>query len=112
MIFNLDSTGNLIWEQYIHKNQLSLDDDGVYSSFALLNEGNKLRYLFNEMLGRQVRLHSFSLQGNGTALQEDIYHSDQRDIILAPRFAKQTGKSEILIPSFTRQSFRLVKLKF
>ena len=112
MIFNLDHLGSLIWEQIIHKNQLSLDDDGVYSSFALLNEGNQLRYIFNETLGRQVRLHSFSLKGDGSANQEDIFNSDNREIILAPRYAKQIAKSEILIPSFTRQSFRLIKLNF
>lgn len=48
MVYKMDSTGRLLWNTYVPKNQHSINDGGYYLSYAHYFNDNKLYFVFND----------------------------------------------------------------
>jgi len=112
MALSYNKDGVREWSSFIPKVQYSQEDGGVFSSYALLNSGGSLAFLFNDFnvshsriqlatidAGGATDIHSFSAEGN-----------DYPDWL--PRAGKQVSGRSLIVPCFHRKQICFAKVVF
>jgi hypothetical protein len=112
MALSYNGNGNQEWNAFVPKEQYSQEDGGLFSSYALLNTGGTLGFLFNDFdsyhshiqlatLDAQgkVDIHSFSPEGN-----------DNPDWL--PRSGKQVSGRAMMIPCLHKRQICFAKVVF
>jgi hypothetical protein len=112
MAISYNKDGVREWSSFIPKNQYSQEDGGVFSSYALLNTGGALAFLFNDFniahsriqlatveAGGSTEIHSFSPEGN-----------DYPDWL--PKSGKQVAGRELIVPCLHRKQICFAKVIF
>lgn len=111
LLLSIDNEGSIEWKKVLTKNQLSENDKGYYSSFALVNRYNKLHVIYNNRISSQSDIRDYVVDIN---TKEGSYQKldDGSEMMLTPKYGKQISPNEIIIPSISRSYFKLVKIKF
>jgi hypothetical protein len=112
MALSYDKEGMREWNSIIPKEQYSQEDGGVFSSYALLNTGGTLGFLFNDFNASRSRIqlatitpegktdiHSFTAEGN-----------DYPDWL--PRNGKQVAGRIIIVPCLRKKQICFAKVVF
>ena len=110
--FSLNPSGEMEWHSVLRKKQSSEDDNGVYSSYLMLNEKDKLHFLYLDDALTSASLNEYSLTSTGKQDKKLLTYQEEQDIMLMPKLGKQTAPDEVVIPSYKSGSLRLVKVTF
>jgi hypothetical protein len=110
--FQFDNEGRIIREHILRKKQVTEDDGGVYSSFILTNNGNKLIFIHSEGIGNNVDFVAQSMQADGEIERKVLLPDLDRSAPLLVKMAKQISPNEVIIPSFRGNTFKLIKILF
>lgn len=110
--FQFDNDGKIVREHILRKKQVTEDDGGIYSSFILANNGNKLVFLHSEGIGNNVDFVTQSLQADGEIERKVLLPDIDRSSPLLVKMAKQISTHEVIIPSFRGNTFKLIKILF
>ena len=65
MALSYNKDGTREWSSFIPKQQYSQEDDGVFSSYALLNTGGTLAFLYNDFDARHSRIQLSTVTAEG-----------------------------------------------
>lgn len=100
------------WNTIIPKQQYSQEDDGVFSSYALLNTGGTLAFLFNDFDTRHSRIQLATVTADG---KSDIHGltaegNDYPDWL--PKSAKQVSGRVMVVPCFYRKQICFARVSF
>jgi len=100
------------WSSFIPKQQYSQEDGGVFSSYALLNTGGTLGFLFNDFNVAHSRIQLATLEADG---KTDIHTftadgNDSPDWL--PRSGKQVSARELVVPCFHKRQICFAKVVF
>ncbi len=109
LITKIDSANNVIWQETMHKEQVSDGDEGLYSSFSLL----KLKKDFWIYFNAQDKLNT--IQQAQVDLNGEFRYQILNDRILDLNNAvfnkyKQISATEIIIPCEKNNTFSFVKV--
>ncbi len=110
--FSINPNGVLEWSEVMRKKQASEDDNGVYSSFLVMNEKEKLRFIYLDDVSTSGVLNTYVLSSIGKSSRETILNQEDKDLMLLPKMGKQVSPSEVVIPSYKGNALCLVKLTF
>lgn len=112
MALSYNKDGQRDWAAYIPKEQYSQEDNGVFSSYALLNTGGTLAFLFNDFninhsriqlatveAGGKTDIHAFATEGN-----------DEPDWL--PKAGKQVASRILIVPCFHKKQICFAKVVF
>jgi len=106
-----DADGNIQWQSFIRKNQYSQEDNGIFSSYALINTGGALGFLFNDFNTRRSTIQLASVEADGKVNIKSLStQSDDPDWL--PRQGKQVGAREIVIPCLRKRQICFAKVVF
>lgn len=100
------------WTKVLRKKQVSEDDDGFFSSYALHIRGDELFIIYNEDIYQKANVAAYRIDPKGEVKRSVAFNSGDEDILVAPRLAKQVSSNEIIMPSFRKNALRLVKLTY
>lgn len=111
MILSIDKNSTLQWSSIIHKNQFD-DDNDNYLSFGIMNSGGEIHFLFNTDVNKNQLLadHSFTSEGNIT--RNPPLKSQDKGYKFMPRFAKQVGARQVILPCNYRGYIVFAKIDF
>ncbi len=127
IVVNIKPNGEIQWASRIPKRQLTSNDQGYFSSYAMAIGKDKLYFVYNDN-GRNFdddpnnRIRSFNGRNSVIALSE-VYkdgtvksypiasNRDER-IITRPKVCKQSGRNEMLIYGELNRKFKLGALTF
>ncbi len=112
LVFSIHPTGDLHWNEILHKKQYSQDDEAMYSSYFLLKTRRNLRFLYNDEVRQENPVNEYILTGNGKSDRKNIMNTQGVDLMLVLQNAVQVSVDEVVIPSERRRLFKLVKLKY
>lgn len=110
--FSLNPNGDLEWRNILHKKQSSEDDNGIYSSFFIANEKDKLRLLYLDDVSSSGILNQYILTSTGKADRAVIANQEEKDVFLLPKMGKQISPDEVVVPSYKNGELRLTKIIF
>ena len=113
VVFNLKIDGSLAWSQAVLKDQTTLDDNGIFSSYAVLRHRLGNAYIFSDMSAKQTRLLAAYISGNGEMTVKELQTSEEADdLSLMPRSAVQISKSEIVMPCVSKNYLCFLKISY
>ena len=110
--FSINPNGEMEWNSIMRKKQASEDDNGTYSSFLLMNEKEKLRFIYLDDISFSGTLNEYVLRSNGKYERDVLLNQEEKDIMLLPKMGKQISPSEVILPSYKGNELRLVKITF
>ena len=113
-IFALSYNGEGVneWYAFIRKSQYSQEDGGMFSSYALINTGGILGFLFNDFNTNRSKIQFATLDAAGKVEMRSLAAGTASDPDWLPRSAKQTGVREIIIPCLRRKQICFAKIVF
>ena len=111
MIFFFKKDGNLQWSNTIQKRQFD-DNSDMNLSYQLFNTGNEVRFLFNQLERRDLLLNSVTINAAGTIKRDPTLKGLDQGYIFMPRYGKQVGLKEIVLPCMNRNFICFAKLDF
>lgn len=109
-IITFDKEGNKVWDNVIVKSQREDNTDGSLSYQIFLTENN-MHYLLNNS-GKISELENIVIQNNGSLTKSNPVLAKEKRLDFMPRYGKQTGDNEMIIPYLYRSNISFAKLKF
>ena len=111
LIFSINASGLPDWNSIIRKKQISREDRGVNSSYALINSKQKITFIFNEDVEQNSNVLQYEMEADGTLDRKSIFNANQQEVQLRPSSAEQISYNEIIIPSIYKKTLSFVKLQ-
>lgn len=109
VIFSVNATGGIDWSQVIRKEQTSVDDEGQYSSFALMTNQAEISLIYNSDIGRNNEVAGHIINNKGKAETRKLSNTSD-NISILPRAGIQTDANTLVIPAVTRKKLYLAKI--
>jgi VCBS repeat-containing protein len=112
-VISIDKNGNPEWNSIISKNQSSYNGENALS-YTIFNTGGEIHLLFNETEKRsQTTLSDKSITASGDInTNTTIKLLNNMDYQFLPRFGKQVGSKQIIIPCTYRNSICFAKIDY
>ncbi|MDQ3052074.1 MAG: hypothetical protein M3Q95_14420 [Bacteroidota bacterium] len=111
VVISVNKDATVDWSAIVEKNQVSLDDDGVFSSFIAILNSEQFLLLYNDDISRRNKILPASITSNGVLTKgKPVPVSD--GFILLPRSGKQVAENELLIPAYKKRDLHLVRFTF
>jgi hypothetical protein len=111
MIFFFNRNGNLEWSNTVRKKQFD-DNSDVMLSYLLFNTGSEVRFLFNQLEKREQILNSVTLNAAGKLKRDPTLKGLDSNYEFMPRYGKQVGLREVVLPCTNRNYICFAKLDF
>jgi hypothetical protein len=112
MALCISPEGKETWAKVMRKKQVSEEDDGFFSSYALHIRGGELNFIYNEDIYQSASVINYNVTAEGQVKRASIFNSNDQNVLLVPRLGKQVSSNETIIPSFRKNNLRLVKLTY
>lgn len=112
LVLSYDGEGNNEWYKFIRKNQYSQEDGGIFSSYALVNAGGALGFLYNDFNATRSRLGFTTIDGAGHIERLSINTFGNKDPDWLPRSGVQVGAKEMIVPCLRKQQICFAKIVF
>ncbi len=128
IVVNIRPSGEIEWATRIPKRQVSANDGGYYSSYAMSIVRDKIYFVFNDNnrnfgdRGRNNRLYNFNGSNSIIALAEiskdgglevrPLFNNREASVITRPKVCKQTNKREMVIYGEKGRRYRFAHLEF
>lgn len=112
MALSYNKDGGREWKAFIQKDQYSQEDEGVFSSYSLLNTGGTLAFLFNDFNPSHSRIQLATLDPDG---KSDVHSfnaegNDYPDWL--PRAGKQVAGRVLVVPCLHKKQICFAKVVF
>lgn len=111
MVFFFNADGKLRWSNTIRKNQYD-DNSDSFISYQLFITGNEIRFLFNQKEKRELLLNSATIDASGRIKRQPTLKNLNRDYDFMPKFGKQVGLRQIIMPCLYKNYICFAKLEF
>lgn len=112
ILFSLDNTGAIDWHNFIRKKQVSKEDKGINSSFAMANCKQSLYFIFNEDISQNNNVLQYQMLADGSLDRKSLFNPNQQEVELRPSASRQISFNEVIIPSIYRRTIAFVKVVF
>ncbi len=112
LMLSIGPDGENDWTEILRKKQISEDDDGYYSSYAMLNTADRLYLIYNQEIHSKADVNSMAIDPTGSAKRNYLFNTGDQNVVLVPRAGLQVSSTEIIIPSFRKNYLTLLKLSF
>lgn len=109
VILSVNPDGTTDWSQVIEKEQRSLDDEGLFSSFNTLLLPDELVLIYGRNPGRYSELFLKSIRPDGSTQAIRTAGAGEQ-FALMPRFGRQVEDSVFLAPAQHKKKLFLVKI--
>ena len=112
MVLSYTADGKRDWSSIIPKEQYSQEDGGMFSSYAFLNTGGTLVFLYNDFNRSHsgIRLATVGADGNTAFHSFAPEGNDNPDWL--PKAGKQVGGREMIVPCLHKRQICFAKIGF
>ena len=108
---SFDKDGKMKWSNVVHKSQY--DDEGEATiSYQTVNTGDAVRFLYNDFEKRDPILTVQSIAPDGLVIRNPTLKNLDKGYSFLPRYAKQTGQKQVVIPCLYRGFLAFAKVEF
>lgn len=111
IVFYYNAEGKLQWTNAIRKNQFD-DNTDAYLSYQLFNTGSEVRFLFNQREKRELLLNSATIDAEGKVKRQPTLKNLNRDYDFMPKYGKQIGLRQVVLPCMYKNYICFAKLEF
>ena len=110
-VLSFDSTAKMEWNTVIKKSQYD-DNTDSYLGYGLLKTGGEVHFIYNQLERRTLLLGDQSITSDGQLHRSPTFHNLDKGYQFMPRYAKQVGAREMLVPCDYRSYICFAKIDF
>lgn len=110
LVLSYDAGKQQQWHTFLRKEQYSQEDDGIFSSYTLLNTGGGLGFLFNDFDARRSRIQLNSVNAEGAVQVGFMDSGSADDPDWLPREGRQVDNREVVIPCLRKKQICFAKI--
>jgi hypothetical protein len=111
VVLSFDPNGKMEWSNVIRKAQFD-DNTDNYIGYSIVASGDKAHFIFNIQDKRTMTMTDQSLYPDGQLDRNPTFKNLDRGYEFMPRYAKQIGLRQIIVPCQYRGSTCFVKVEF
>lgn len=111
IILSIDNTGKLAWSNVITKTQTANETDHTLS-YQIINTGNQLHFIFNQQERDNTLLADNSIAPNGQLTRNPTVRNLNQGYTFIPRYAKQIGAKQAIVPCIYDNYLCFVKIEW
>ncbi len=104
--------GRLEWHAFARKDQYSQEDGGAFSSYAFINTGGALGFLYNDYDSRHSRIMLTTISDEGKVDIHPLDAGGGEDPDWLPKAGKQVSAHEVIVPCLKRRQICFAKVVF
>jgi hypothetical protein len=108
----INADGRHHWQTVLHKKQYSQDDDGIFSSFFMMKQADKLRFLFNDEIKYENTCSEYLVTPLGEFDRNSLLNTEDQNLRLRFKDGLQLNATECIIPSEYRNKLKLILVKY
>ncbi len=112
LVLNYSEDGTLLWRNFIRKDQYSQEDGGMFSSYAMLNSGASIVFLYNDFTTNRSTLSLAAIDGEGNLQMKRMDQGRGAGGDWIPRAARQTDIRELVVPVLKRNNLLYSRVAF
>ncbi len=112
MALSYDKDGTRQWNAFVPKEQYSQEDGGLFSSYALLNSGGTLAFIFNDFNPSQSRIKLATLSADGQKDIRSFTAEGNDDPDWMPSKGKQVAGRILIVPCLHKKQICFAKVVF
>jgi hypothetical protein len=127
IVVNIRPDGEIAWAARIPKSQMSRNDGGIYSSYAMSTVADKLYFIYNEdprnLDPNRKKTYSESpdkssvvvlaeVNKEGLVKRAPLFQNKEEGIITRPKICRQIGRKEMAIYGESGRAYRFGTLTF
>jgi hypothetical protein len=128
IVINISPKGIIEWAQKIPKIQVTAEDGGFYSSYAMTVKDDKLYIIFNDSkdnyslkpgasyknfeMGKDAIVTMVTVDKSGNTKREALFGHEDVEIITRPKVCEQISANEMLIYGQKKKTHQFAKLTF
>lgn len=112
LVLSVAPSGNLDWHTTIHKDQISVNDNGLYSSYLLSVLPDRLVYVYNDLSRKDWNLSMVQVNNKGEVKNDILVRGGEVDGHLIPQYGDQIAYDQLLIPCQDRHGQVLLRISF
>jgi hypothetical protein len=109
-VLSVDKNGKWEWNKIIHKDQFD-DDNENFLSYATVNSGDEIHFLFNADNKNQI-ISDQSITPAGAVKRNPTLRSQEKGYQFMTKLSKQTGARQLLVPCIYRGYICFAKVDF
>jgi hypothetical protein len=111
LITSVNPDGEIDWNKVIRKDQMTMNDNGYYSSFLLGVTENGINLIFNDGIQSRSEVLSYIVKPDGSIVHDILVRNNSFDGLSVPKIGAQVNYNELIIPAFNHKSaFLLLKI--
>jgi hypothetical protein len=111
MVLSINPDGNILWNNVITKDQNSVDDEGLFSSYFCAVTGGRLALVYNKYVEENSSVLLTSISATG-AQRTDVLFNEVEKISLVVQTAKQVSDDRVIVPAFRQDKFYIISIDF
>jgi hypothetical protein len=112
LAMSYNAEGKREWNAYVRKDQYSMDDGGSFSSYAFINTGASLGFLFNDYGSRRSRIQLATVSDDGKVAIHPLDTGSDTDPDWLPRAGRQVSAHELIVPCLRKRQICFAKVVF
>jgi hypothetical protein len=112
LMLSIDTAARLSWHAIGRKDQVSINDQGVYSSYLQSILPGKVYYIFNDLSRKNWSLNLYELNADGSVHNSVLVKSQDYNYRLIPQQGRQVSWNTTIIPAYGRDGLILMKITF
>ncbi len=129
LVLNFNAAGDLVWKCKIPKRQHTTNDGGYYSSYALMIQGDKLFFIYNDnpknltlqeneapadfyRNRRELAVVIAEVTADGKLTRELLLTTERGEVIVRPKVCEQTAANEMVLYSERTSVFQFSRVVF
>ncbi|HNL82558.1 MAG TPA: hypothetical protein PKG56_04140, partial [Chitinophagaceae bacterium] len=101
LMLSYDSSAKIDWTNVIIKSQYD-DDSDEKLNYTAINTGTDIKFLFNLQERRNWMLNEQAISNEGQISRSPTLKNLERGYEFMPKFAKQVGSKQIIVPCLYR----------
>lgn len=111
LVLSINPDGGLDWHTVLRKEQVSVNDNGIYSSYNISAQADKLVYIYNDLSRKSWNLSLYEVNADGVSDNKILLRAQDYEAKLVPQYARQIAYDEVIIPGLSTKGYVLLKVK-
>ncbi|HNQ11804.1 MAG TPA: hypothetical protein PKH65_01175 [Bacteroidia bacterium] len=111
LLLSISNDNKIEWSKSIRKNQYSMDDNAIYSSFIPMLTSGEIGFIYNQEISRFTSINGYLINSNGTSTNVNLVKPSER-VLLFPGWGKQVSLNQLVIPVRMKNKLFLSRISF
>ncbi len=127
IVVNINPDGGIEWASHIPKRQVTVNDGGYFSSYAIAVTGKAIYLVYNDNgknfdKTKNNRIHAFNgsrsvvalaeIKPDGSVTTYPMFSNREEGILTRPKVCKQTRSNELIIYGERNRKYKFAKVLF